>query len=352
LKPVILVLFFVTLCFTSKSQTKDDATLSLGDPLLIVVVNAPKFFGNIKTEISNYYRGVHTVTNYYAVVKNPDQFENYRHVLSISITQAGSVEGRYTGVYILTDVANDSQVQWTFHSDDRTPNMVELFSMLSTAAADPNLGYMDVFGDNQEFLTDEAPEVKLNAHSAKVSSVPESLLATFLITSDDGQGSGFFIDSKHAITNYHVVGSRKTVVGTDNEGTKFEMSVVETDPENDLALLKTKDDYISFFYFPVGDSLDSNIVGKEVFAIGSPASEELINSVSGGIVSGIRTFDDQEIIQINAPVNPGNSGGPLIDDQGVLQGVVVAKIAGLSTEGIAFAISKEQITKSFNLTTQ
>lgn len=335
------------------SQTDDDETLTLSDPLLIVLANAPmQSLLSINVEISNSYQGEFTIANYFDLKQNPQFYSAYRHILVISIRKANTSEGKFIGTYILKDRVNESNVEWVFFSDDRLPNGRAFFSMLNLAASDPELGYKDIFPEDQTFTSNKPEEIVLDKISSNTESISECLKATFLLSSEIGQGSSFFIDSKHAITNYHVVGSEKTVSGTDHLGNEFELDVIQTDPENDLALLAAKDEYASSYYFHIGTPLDSNIVGKEVFTIGSPASDELINTVSGGIISGLRTFDDREIIQINAPVNPGNSGGPLVDSNGKLLGIVVAKIAGLGTEGIAFAISREQLLESFNLAPQ
>lgn len=305
-------------------------------------------------EISNSYFGKYSIANYWDTRRYPYNYSKFQYELSINIFKSQSSKGKYKGSYNLVDKVNKVKIKWIFYSDESTPNMRAFFSMLNSAATSPNdtIGYKEIFLEDQQFTSFKSKPLELDSTSQIVQTVPESLKATFLLTTEVGQGSGFFIDSKYAVTNYHVVGGEKTVSGTDHLGKEFEMSVIETDKKNDLALLKVEKSYSSDFCFHVALPLDSSIIGKEVFAVGSPASDELINTVSGGIISGVRTFDERDIIQINAPVNPGNSGGPLIDIEGRLIGIIVAKIAGLDTEGIAFAISREQLTESFNLSPQ
>ena len=82
-------------------------------------------------------------------------------------------------------------------------------------------------------------------------------------------------------------------------------------------------------------------VGAEVIVIGNPggvANIKLTNSVSKGIISGFRSNEEQEMIQTDASVNPGNSGGPMIDKTGRVIGIVNAKIINYGIEGIGFAI--------------
>lgn len=82
-------------------------------------------------------------------------------------------------------------------------------------------------------------------------------------------------------------------------------------------------------------------VGAEVIIIGNPsevAGIKLTNSVSKGIISGFRSNEEQEMIQTDASVNPGNSGGPMLNKTGHAIGIVNAKIINYGIEGIGFAI--------------
>ena len=160
-------------------------------------------------------------------------------------------------------------------------------------------------------------------------------------------GSGFFIDSRgYFITNYHVIQSevdkkyngysRLYIKSPDNPNIKIPAKVVGWDPLFDLALVKTE--YTPQFIFNLGSSKDLG-VGSRIYAIGSPAGLE--KTLTSGIVSAKyrRLFSMVDIMQIDAAVNHGNSGGPIVDDKGLVQAVV---FAGLErNEGLNFAIPVE-----------
>ena len=141
-------------------------------------------------------------------------------------------------------------------------------------------------------------------------------------------GSGFSISSDgYLFTNYHLVnGSRKIVVHTSNsEGLA---KVVKIDPANDLALLKVDG---SFFAIPLGDARGV-AVGDSVMTIGYPniQVQGTAPKFTRGEVSSLSGFqDDSRLFQISVPIQPGNSGGPLIDDRGNVVGITNAQLSAL-----------------------
>jgi serine protease Do len=139
-----------------------------------------------------------------------------------------------------------------------------------------------------------------------------------------GEGSGFFITADgYAVTNNHVVDHAKTVEVTTDDGTKYTAKVVGTDPKTDLALIKV-DGKSDFPYVKFADRAPR--VGDWVVAVGNPFG--LGGTVTAGIVSargrdiGSGPYDDY--IQIDAPINKGNSGGPAFDIDGNVIGVNTA----------------------------
>ena len=153
-----------------------------------------------------------------------------------------------------------------------------------------------------------------------------------------GTGSGFVYDERHLVTNEHVVSNAEELyVRYPSTGWR-EASVVGTDSDSDLAVLSVDE------HPPAAGSLslveDEPAVGTEVVAIGNPYG--LSGSVSAGIVSGVdRTlsspgeFSIPDTIQTDAAVNPGNSGGPLVN----LEGEVVGVISAGQGDNIGLAIS-------------
>lgn len=158
-------------------------------------------------------------------------------------------------------------------------------------------------------------------------------------------GSGFIIDeSGYILTNYHVIEyayeGKKDVTVMTYDGTKHNASIVGVEPSNDVAVLKI--DAEDLQAVSLGDS-DVIQVGETVYAVGNPLGE-LEFSMSTGHISALdRVISTEEsesinMFQIDAAVNPGNSGGPLYNSQGQVVGVVTAKYSSTGVEGLGFAI--------------
>lgn len=153
---------------------------------------------------------------------------------------------------------------------------------------------------------------------------------------EHGFASGVIISSEgYVITNYHIIEGKNFIDATLSNGITLQMQVIRESPDYDLALLKINGS--GFKSLPLGDSSEQ-IVGEEVFAIGTPFHTELSQSVTKGIISGKRIFREKEYIQTDVKVNPGNSGGPLINSKGEIIGIVTLKVVELGYEGLAFCI--------------
>ena len=159
-----------------------------------------------------------------------------------------------------------------------------------------------------------------------------------------GQGSGFFITADgYAVTNNHVVDKAKTVEIITDDGKTYDAKVVGTDPHTDLALIKV-DGRNDFPYVKLADKAPR--IGDWVIAVGNPFG--LGGTVTAGIVSargrdiGAGPYDD--FIQIDAPVNKGNSGGPSFDMDGNVIGVNTAIFSPSGgSAGIAFDIPADTV---------
>ncbi|WP_254864596.1 S1C family serine protease [Halovivax gelatinilyticus] len=153
----------------------------------------------------------------------------------------------------------------------------------------------------------------------------------------EGQGSAFVLDD-YLITNEHVVWDGETVELQYTNGDWTRAEVVGTDVYSDLAVLDVAHRPEVAESLSLSDVLPT--VGQEVLAIGNPFGLE--GSMSRGIVSGVNrslpgpaNYDLPNVVQTDAGVNPGNSGGPLVDMDGEIVGIINAGIA----EGVGFAIS-------------
>jgi len=159
-----------------------------------------------------------------------------------------------------------------------------------------------------------------------------------------GQGSGFFISADgYAVTNNHVVDKAETVEIATDDGKTYSAKVIGTDPRTDVALIKV-DGHNDFPHVRFAEKAPR--IGDWVLAVGNPFG--LGGTVTAGIVSargrdiGAGPYDD--FIQIDAPVNRGNSGGPTFDVDGAVIGVNTAIFSPSGgSVGIAFAIPAETV---------
>lgn len=167
----------------------------------------------------------------------------------------------------------------------------------------------------------------------------------------EGIGSGFIINEEgYLLTNYHVIKGAQDVKVILNDGKEVGAKVVNYDAENDIAVVKIKEEMKMPGVVELGDS-DSVQAGESVVAIGNPLGKEFLGTVTSGIVSAInRTINiggkDLTLIQTDAAINPGNSGGPLLNSRGEVIGMNTAKINSKSAEGgvegIGFSIPINQ----------
>jgi S1-C subfamily serine protease len=159
-------------------------------------------------------------------------------------------------------------------------------------------------------------------------------------------GSGFVIDrAGHLVTNYHVVRGATTIQVSFSNNERYRAKLVGSDPSTDIAVLKVDVPASALKALPLGNS-DAVRVGDQVIAIGNPFG--LDRSVTSGIVSAVQrrieapnNLSIAHVIQTDAALNHGNSGGPLLDAQGEVIGVNAQIETGGVTQGnvgIGFAI--------------
>ncbi len=200
-----------------------------------------------------------------------------------------------------------------------------------------------------------APGVVQITATSEVSVPADPFLNPFgapLVQQQKALGSGFVIDKAgHIVTNYHVIEGARSVQVSFSDNESFKAVIVGSDPSTDIAVLRVAASSRALTPLTLGDS-DRVQVGDEVVAIGNPFG--LARTVTAGIVSALQRqitapnqFTIDHVIQTDAAINHGNSGGPLIDAQGEVIGVNAQIDTGNTGEqgnvGIGFAIPSNTV---------
>jgi len=195
-----------------------------------------------------------------------------------------------------------------------------------------------------ESLNSKLKELKASTSSDFSGIVEDAIKSVVTVRTDVGQGTGFIItENGYIVTNAHVLSGGREVYVLDYEQDKHPTSLVGYDAKLDIALLKIEGDYREI---ELGDSDDVQ-VGEKVIAIGNPLGLQF--SVSEGIVSATDREGSNGLeayIQTDAALNPGNSGGPLINKQGEVIGINNFKVG--SSESLGFALESNYIKEAVN----
>lgn len=159
-------------------------------------------------------------------------------------------------------------------------------------------------------------------------------------------GTGFAIGNGYLVTNYHVIEKAKSISIQGVKGsfnTTYNATVAATDKNNDLAIIKIDDiNFKGFGTIPYRVKTTTSDVGEDVFVLGYPLTTTMGEEIklTTGVISSKTGFQgDVSMYQISAPVQPGNSGGPLFDGKGNIVGVVSAKHLGAENVGYAIKAS-------------
>lgn len=174
----------------------------------------------------------------------------------------------------------------------------------------------------------------------------------FNVVPEAGAGSGWVLDQQgHIVTNHHVIGDSQRIEVTLWNGDAYPATVVGQDPPNDIAVIKIDAPAEALVPVSFGDS-SALLVGQKVLAIGNPFGLE--RTLTVGVLSSLnRMLRSPEtgrmiksVIQIDAALNRGNSGGPLLDSQGKLIGMNTAILSGTGQNaGIGFAVPANTVRR-------
>jgi hypothetical protein len=173
--------------------------------------------------------------------------------------------------------------------------------------------------------------------------VGKGIAAVVVVETSRGRGSAFFVAADTLLTNLHVVTGSSYVTIRKSNGETATAYVDATAPDYDIAVLRLSGAAAGAATIPLGSAAALR-AGQEVIAIGSPLG--LQNSVTRGIVSSVRQMGPVTVVQTDAAVNPGNSGGPLLDRKGAAIGINTfilssSPITGVQggSQGLNFAVA-------------
>lgn len=161
--------------------------------------------------------------------------------------------------------------------------------------------------------------------------------AVFVVYSGDALGSGFAIGQNCIVTNAHVIDDSQHILIESYDGTEYTAEILGLNEENDIAILVVES--ATFPYLNIAD-LSTMKIGDDIYAIGSPKGMAY-TLTKGSISAKERVIGNQSYLQIDAAINEGNSGGPLLNDSGQVLGMNTLKM--FDSEGIGLAISISDI---------
>jgi S1-C subfamily serine protease len=221
----------------------------------------------------------------------------------------------------------------------------------STPLSDVNeIALIDAVG--LDFAEKRVIEVYERVSPAVVNITTQVLRRSFFfeITPEEGAGSGFVLDKKgHILTNYHVIEGAQRIEVTFIDETTLPAKVVGADPRNDIAVLQVEAPPELLVPVELGTSANLR-VGQRAIAIGNPFGQ-FGGTLTTGVISALnRTLQGQDgrevsgIIQTDAAINRGNSGGPLLDSAGRVIGINTAIFSPTGTSaGVGFAVPVDTI---------
>lgn len=166
--------------------------------------------------------------------------------------------------------------------------------------------------------------------------------SVFVIYSGNSLGSGFAVGKNCIVTNAHVVSSKRNIYVQSYAGDEYQATIIGLDESKDIAVLAIEG--VNFAYLPIAD-ISTTKIGDDVYAIGAPKS--MAYTLTKGVISAKeRIVGRNSYIQIDAAINEGNSGGPLLNDSGQVLGMNTLKMS--DSEGIGLAIPANVICEYLN----
>lgn len=258
-----------------------------------------------------------------------------------------STDGEFGETYLSIKPIGKTNAYWMYF--DTTPTRIYLQNNNHfTATFELNNSSARKFTGNDRL----APSVQVNLVNDCIKVYPTSTMYSDATRSTkekiqptEWTGTGFALNNNYIVTNNHVVEGANNIYIQGINGDfnhKYNAEVVATDRHNDLAIIKLKGINISSIGIPYSVQYSVSDVGEEVFVLGYPLTSTMGDEIklTTGVISSKTGYQgDVAMYQISAPIQPGNSGGPLFDSKGNVIGIISAKHKGAENVGYAIKTS-------------
>ncbi len=194
-----------------------------------------------------------------------------------------------------------------------------------------------IIKNNAKNTDNKLENIKQQVESGQVSQRP------VMPTSPDYRATGFLIDGKgFIVTNAHVVNRMKNIYVQNSKGEYFKATTLSTDPNTDLAILKISDTaFKPVINLPYSINKTNSYLGEQIFTLGYPRNEIVYSQGYVSAKSG--NEGDSTAYQVSVAVNPGNSGGPVLNKNGEIIGIITSKNS--TADGVVFAAKSKNIYK-------
>ncbi len=195
--------------------------------------------------------------------------------------------------------------------------------------------------DHLRSLSDRKPPPQTAPTSEGVADVPASLRTSgsvVTITADGRTGKGFIVDGDGKIaTNFHLVNSASRIKVSTPSGDVFLGKIVRLDEGRDLALIQIPSKTPQYFTLGDASSVD---VGEDVFVLGPPSGGS--KGLTKTIINALRVIEGTVLIQVDQPIDPGNSGSPFVTHQGTVVGIASYRM-GPEDSNAGFGVGVQEL---------